>query len=150
MNKYIPVFTYPLASFLVNEGWVIHHTAPNKNDPQKQVYYFNYCPWIYEDMNQFKGSKEDKTMKYITKTIKGEPDYLVPIYDNKMVKYLLNLGFKIDHVEVYIYEVNNSKRRVTFFKYQRGFYSGIQGYLNRMDKMNRKKENKKHNAQEGK
>ena len=89
-------------------------------------------------------------MKYITKTIKGEPDYLVPIYDNKMVKYLLNLGFKIDHVEVYISEVNNSKRRVTFFKYQRGFYSGIQRYLNRMDKMNRKKENKKHNAQEGK
>lgn len=150
MNKYIPVFTYPLASFLVNEGWVVHHTAPNKENHNLKVYYFNFAPGIYEDMNQFKGSKEDKTMKYITKTIKGEPDYLVPIYDNKMVKYLLNLGFKIDHVEVHISEVNNSKRRVTFFKYQRGFYSGIQRYLNRMDKMNRKKENKKHNAQEGK
>lgn len=31
-----------------------------------------------------------------------------------------------------------------------GFYHGIQQYLNRMDKMNRKKVNKKQNTQEGK
>lgn len=89
-------------------------------------------------------------MKYITKTIKGEPDYLVPIYDNRMVRYLCDLNFKIDHVQVYVSDVDGSKRRITYFKYQRGFYHGIQQYLNRMDKMNRKKANKKQGAKEGK
>lgn len=88
-------------------------------------------------------------MSLKTQVIKGEPDYLIPIYDSKMVRYLSDLNFKIDHVEVYISDVGNSKRRITYFKYQRGFYHGIQQYLNHMDKMNRKKANKKQHTQEG-
>lgn len=149
MIKFVPIFTYQLALFLQNEGWVIHHTAPNVSDPKRKVYYFIFAPGIYDDISQFKNFKEDKSVKHITKTFKGEPDYLIPIYDNKMVRYLLDLGFKIERVEVYISEVDNSKRRVTYFKYQRGFYSGIQRYLNRMNKMNRKKAKKKKDAQEG-
>ena len=87
-------------------------------------------------------------MSVKTKVINGEPNYLVPIYDGKMVWYLSDLNFKIDHVEIYINDVDNSKRRVTYFKYQRGFYQGIQKYLNRQDKMNRKKINKGQHTQE--
>ena len=148
MNKYVPIFNYPLASFLVNEGWVVHHTSPNKNDPKRQVYYFNYCPGIYEDMNRFQNTKEANNMNTKTQVINGEPNYLVPIYDSKMVRYLSDLNFKIDHVEVYVSEVDDSKRRITYFKYQRGFYHGIQKYLNRQDKMNRKKINKGQHTQE--
>ena len=123
MNKYVPVFTYPLASFLVNEGWIVHHTAPNKNDPKRQVYYFNNCPGIYDDLNKFQSTKESNKMNTKTKVINGEPDYLVPIYDNRMVRYLSDLNFKIDHVEVYVSDVDGSKRRITYFKYQRGILS---------------------------
>ena len=83
-----------------------------------------------------------------TQVINGEPNYLVPIYDSKMVRYLSDLNFKIDHVEVYVSEVDDSKRRITYFKHQRGFYHGIQKYLNRQDKMNRKKINKGQHTQE--
>lgn len=138
--KYVPIFTYSLALFLVNEGWIVHHTAPNKSDPKRQVYYFNFAPGIYEDMCRFKNIKEENNMSIKTEIIHGEPNYLFPIYDPKMVRYLQDLGFKVDHVEVYIGDVDNSKRRVTFFKYQRGFYCGIQKYMNRRDKMNRRKE----------
>jgi len=143
MAQYIPVFTYPLALFLQNEGWVIHHTAPNKNDTKRKVYYFNYCPGIYDDMNRFQRTEKITTTQIRSETIYGEPNYLIPIYDRNMVKYLSDLNYKIDHIEVYVSEVDNSKRRVTFFKYKRGFYTGIQKYLNWQDKKNRRKKQRK-------
>lgn len=139
MAQYIPVFTYPLALFLQNEGWVIHHTAPNKSDPKRKVYYFNYCPGIFDDMNRFQSTKKTNAAQIRAEIIKGEPNYLIPIYDRNMVKYLSDLNYKIDHIKVYISEVDNSKRRVTFFKYQHGFYAGIQKYLNWQDRKNRRK-----------
>ena len=146
--NYVPVFSYPLALHLANMGWVIHHTAPNKNDIRRKVYYFNYAPGIYDDMTKFKSIKEENAMNIETKVINGEPDYLIPIYDNKMVKYLLDMNYKIDHVEVYISDIDKSKRRVTFFSYQHGFYAAIQQYMNRRDKLNKKKNNKKKAAKE--
>lgn len=146
--KYVAVFSYPLALFLMREGWVVHHTDDNKNDPKRKVYYFSYAPGIYDDMNKFKSIKEDNAMNIETKVINGEPDYLIPIYDNKMVKYLLDMNYKIDHVEMYISPLDKSKRRVTYFKYQHGFYAGIQKYMNRRDKLNKKKDNKKKAAKE--
>ena len=107
------------------------------------MYYFNFAPGIYEDMNKYRSIKEDKPIgQHITKTFRGEPDYSVPIYDNKMVRFLIDLGFKIERVEVYISEVDNSRRRVTYFKYRWGLYHGIQQYMNRQDKIKRKKANK--------
>lgn len=141
MNKYVSIFDYQLALYLQNEGWVVHHTAPNKNNSKRKVYYFNYCPGIYDDIEKFQNIKEGK-MNIKTQVINGEPNYLFPIYDSKMVRYLVDLNFKIDHVEVYVSEVDNSKRRITYFKYQRGLYHGIQQYMNRQDKIKRKKANK--------
>lgn len=89
--KYVPIFSYELALFLTHEGWVVHHTAPNKENHNLKVYYFNFAPGIYEDMNKYRSIKEDKPMgQHITKTFRGEPDYLVPIYDNKMVRSAWN------------------------------------------------------------
>ena len=141
--KYVPIFSYELALFLTHEGWVVHHTAPNKENHNLKVYYFNFAPGIYEDMNKYRSIKEDKPIgQHITKRFRGEPDYSVPIYDNKMVRFLIDLGFKIERVEVYVSEVDNSRRRVTYFKYRWGLYHGIQQYMNRQDKTKRKKANK--------
>ena len=60
MNKYVSIFDYQLALYLQNEGWVVHHTAPNKNNSKRKVYYFSYCPGICDDIEKFQNIKEGK------------------------------------------------------------------------------------------
>lgn len=56
--KTIPVFRARTAARLIEEGFVVDHTDKDQKCKSKLVYYFRYCPGIYDYLNENSKKKE--------------------------------------------------------------------------------------------
>ncbi len=53
-KRTLPVFSLPIASRLMKEGYVLNHTARNRNHKGMIVYYFRNVAGLEEDIQRFK------------------------------------------------------------------------------------------------
>lgn len=51
-TKTIPVFNQKLVAKLLEEGFVVDHTDKNRKNKDKLVYFFRFCPGIYDILNE--------------------------------------------------------------------------------------------------
>ena len=57
-NKMIPVFSQNTAARLMAEGFVVDHMDNNYKKTNQKVFYFRYCPGIYDVLNENSRKKE--------------------------------------------------------------------------------------------
>lgn len=53
-KRTLPVFSLTIASRLMKEGYVLDHTARNRNNKKMIVYYFRNVAGLEEDIQRFK------------------------------------------------------------------------------------------------
>lgn len=111
--KYVPVFGESLAQELAKEGYIIDRYGENKKKQGQRIYYFRYCPGIYQDMNE------------ISRRAKVTDKATVAVYSLGLARKLMNMGFIISHTNK---NLNNPKLKVYFFKNAEGLEDEIRNY----------------------
>lgn len=109
----IPIFNERLANALTDEGYVIHHTDGNINNPEKTVFYFIDVPGIHEDMNRlsYKNRGNQKTN--------------IPVFSFKLARRLINKGYILNHTNK---NNNYPKLKIYFFRDAPGLKDEIAAY----------------------
>ena len=123
-KKTLPVFSLPIASRLMKEGYVLNHTARNRNNRNMIVYYFRNVTRLKEDIQRFK-----REIYYALDQV-----HTIAVERIGLAQRLLARGYKIHHlgtrredhrlpvfyfveepclqefIDEYLREVNNAKR----------------------------------------
>ena len=112
-KRYIPVFNQRLAKALEAEGYVLDHTAPNRDNPYRTVFYFRNVNGIIDDLNKH-------SLQQVTKQ-----KNTVPVFSKNLVIRLLEKGFILNHTQN---NLNNPCLKVFFFKNSPGIDEEINKY----------------------
>ena len=115
-KRTLPVFNLLIASRLMKEGYVLNHTARNRNHKNMIVYYFRNVPGLAEDIQRFK--------KEIYYTLDYAPTIAVERIG--LAQRLLARGHKIHHLGK---QREDHRLPVFYFVEEPGLKEAIDEYL---------------------